>query len=361
MHDLTLNNSKFATIRGMRRCRRMSTMGLPHTDAKLTDMKFKRRLSVGENSNFRTVVRDVLQEQKSGIPTQPMALFSPSKLGKSSTHPKHENRRTPSQSHPISIPDGRKRTLNGKRKEGNCEAGSLFSLSEDCNHNHENDIFSLHTMDLPKKKHRRDSDFSLSKLSNPLSASVGSNKRRRRSDIIQTLSAWRNDRSAPIKTLRQFLMKKSRTNLFRQFLKKEYSEENLDFWLEIEDYRKVKSNKLLKAATIIYENYIVVGSPREINIDAGTRTAIVTNMKDPDATTFDLAQARVFLLMERDSFRRFALKESHTSPNKEKAPKRDVAKDEAAKRQIFISENKSKFSDIIHPNITQRRRTKTSV
>uniref|UniRef100_F7ARA7 RGS domain-containing protein n=1 Tax=Ciona intestinalis TaxID=7719 RepID=F7ARA7_CIOIN len=260
----------------------------------MTDKEFKRRLSAGENSNFRTVVRDVFQEQKLGIPIQPTALFSPSKLRKSCTHPKHENRRTPSQSHPISIPDGRKRTLEEKKKEGNCETGSLFSLSEDCNHNHENDIFSLHTMDLPKKKHRRDSDFSLSKLSNPLSASVGSNKRRRRSDIIQT--------NVSLLTL---IVTSARTNLFRQFLKKEYSEENLDFWLEIEEYRKVKSNKLLKAATIIYENYIVVGSPREINIDAGTRTAIVTSMKDPDVTTFDLAQARVFLLMERDSFRRF--------------------------------------------------------
>uniref|UniRef100_H2YTF7 RGS domain-containing protein n=1 Tax=Ciona savignyi TaxID=51511 RepID=H2YTF7_CIOSA len=131
--------------------------------------------------------------------------------------------------------------------------------------------------------------------------------KKRRSDYFQSLSAWRSDKVTATKTLRQFLTKKSRVASFREFLKKEFSEENLDFWLEIESYRKQKSNKQLKLAQIIHETYVDVNAPSEINIDAGTRATTKSNMQKPDSATFDLAQVRVFLLMERDSFPRFLL------------------------------------------------------
>ena len=53
---------------------------------------------------------------------------------------------------------------------------------------------------------------------------------------------------------------------FRAFLQKEFSEENLDFWTEVETYKKQKSSKQAKLAPVIYKTYIAVNAPKEVNI-----------------------------------------------------------------------------------------------
>ncbi len=52
---------------------------------------------------------------------------------------------------------------------------------------------------------------------------------------------------------------------FRQFLKTEFSEENLMFWLACEDLKK-ETNKTIVEQTVkqIYEDYISVLSPKEV-------------------------------------------------------------------------------------------------
>lgn len=52
---------------------------------------------------------------------------------------------------------------------------------------------------------------------------------------------------------------------FRQFLKTEFSEENLMFWLACEDLKK-ETNKTMVEQTVkqIYEDYISVLSPKEV-------------------------------------------------------------------------------------------------
>lgn len=52
---------------------------------------------------------------------------------------------------------------------------------------------------------------------------------------------------------------------FRAFLLKEFSEENLDFWIEVESYRKQRQAKQIKLAPIIYDTYVKVGAAREVN------------------------------------------------------------------------------------------------
>ncbi|KAE8610787.1 hypothetical protein XENTR_v10012241 [Xenopus tropicalis] len=52
---------------------------------------------------------------------------------------------------------------------------------------------------------------------------------------------------------------------FRAFLQSEYSEENIDFWLACENYKKVKTpEKLLEKAQKIYEDFISVEATREV-------------------------------------------------------------------------------------------------
>ncbi|KAM8930872.1 regulator of G-protein signaling 8-like [Pelodytes ibericus] len=93
---------------------------------------------------------------------------------------------------------------------------------------------------------------------------------------------------------------------FRAFLQTEFSEENLEFWVACEDYRKTRSvNKLPAKAHRIFQEFIDVQAPREVNIDFPTREMTRRNLQHPTLSCFDLAQLRVHSLMERDSYPRF--------------------------------------------------------
>ncbi|KPP59261.1 regulator of G-protein signaling 21-like [Scleropages formosus] len=93
---------------------------------------------------------------------------------------------------------------------------------------------------------------------------------------------------------------------FHAFLKSEFSDENIEFWLTCEDYKKIKSSfKMNSKAKKIYEQYIQAEAPKEINIDHQTRELIKRNVKSPTTFCFDEAQKIVYGLMERDSYPRF--------------------------------------------------------
>ncbi|XP_035268775.1 regulator of G-protein signaling 8-like [Anguilla rostrata] len=93
---------------------------------------------------------------------------------------------------------------------------------------------------------------------------------------------------------------------FRKFLKTEFSDENIEFWMACEDYKKITPpEKLGTRANKIYEEFINVQAPREINIDFHTRELTKQNLVEPSTSSFSEAQARVYMLMEKDSYPRF--------------------------------------------------------
>ena len=54
--------------------------------------------------------------------------------------------------------------------------------------------------------------------------------------------------------------------VFREFLRCEYSEENILFWLACEDLKKENNpEKIEEKARMIYEDYVSILSPREVN------------------------------------------------------------------------------------------------
>ena len=53
--------------------------------------------------------------------------------------------------------------------------------------------------------------------------------------------------------------------LFRAFLQREYSEENIEFWLAVEDYRKTRSSKQQAKARKIYNDFIATRAPKEVS------------------------------------------------------------------------------------------------
>ncbi|MBN3314708.1 RGS3 protein, partial [Atractosteus spatula] len=93
---------------------------------------------------------------------------------------------------------------------------------------------------------------------------------------------------------------------FRAFLRSEFSEENLEFWLACEAYRKSKSNfSLQRKARKIFYQYIEPGAPREVNLDSRTRELTRSLVQGPSRSTFSQAQRRVYGLMDRDCYPRF--------------------------------------------------------
>uniref|UniRef100_A0A4W4DTS5 RGS domain-containing protein n=1 Tax=Electrophorus electricus TaxID=8005 RepID=A0A4W4DTS5_ELEEL len=93
---------------------------------------------------------------------------------------------------------------------------------------------------------------------------------------------------------------------FRQFLKTEFSEENLLFWLACEELKK-ETNRTVVEQTVkqIYEDYISILSPREVSLDSRVRDVINKNMLEPSSQTFDDAQQQIYTLMQRDSYPRY--------------------------------------------------------
>ncbi|TRZ04168.1 hypothetical protein DNTS_000397 [Danionella cerebrum] len=100
---------------------------------------------------------------------------------------------------------------------------------------------------------------------------------------------------------------------FQQFLKSEFSEENLLFWLSCEDLKK-ETNKTVVEQTVkqIYEDYISVLSSKEVSLDSRVREVINRKMLEPSSCTFDEAQQQIFMLMQRDSFPRYLMSSLYT-------------------------------------------------
>ncbi|XP_030257885.1 regulator of G-protein signaling 21-like isoform X3 [Sparus aurata] len=93
---------------------------------------------------------------------------------------------------------------------------------------------------------------------------------------------------------------------FREFLKSEYSEENILFWLACEDYKKIKTvPEMISSANRIYSEFVQTEAPKQINIDCGTRENITKNISQPTLTSFDTAQKLIYSLMARDCYPRF--------------------------------------------------------
>uniref|UniRef100_H2YLB5 RGS domain-containing protein n=1 Tax=Ciona savignyi TaxID=51511 RepID=H2YLB5_CIOSA len=106
-------------------------------------------------------------------------------------------------------------------------------------------------------------------------------------------------------TLEDVLSNKASTTSFREFLVSEFSSENLDFWLECEEYKSLKPHKLKKVANQIYVEYLAPGADKQVNLDSRTKELTWSRIATPSYATFDVAQTHIFNLMQTDSFTRY--------------------------------------------------------
>ncbi|XP_022364487.1 regulator of G-protein signaling 1 isoform X2 [Enhydra lutris kenyoni] len=106
-------------------------------------------------------------------------------------------------------------------------------------------------------------------------------------------------------SLEKLLANQIGQDVFGNFLKSEFSEENLEFWLACEDYKKTESHLLHCKAEKIYKAFVHSDAAKQINIDFHTREATAKKIKAPTPTCFDEAQKIIYTLMEKDSYPRF--------------------------------------------------------
>ncbi|CAI2347676.1 unnamed protein product [Caenorhabditis sp. 36 PRJEB53466] len=93
---------------------------------------------------------------------------------------------------------------------------------------------------------------------------------------------------------------------FAEFLKSEYSDENILFWQACEELKRERNpEKLEEKARIIYEDFISILSPKEVSLDSRVREKVNENMARPSASTFNEAQSVIYNLMARDSYPRY--------------------------------------------------------
>ena len=56
--------------------------------------------------------------------------------------------------------------------------------------------------------------------------------------------------------------------LFREFLRTEFSEENLEFWVACEEYKTIGPDKLDAQAQKIFTDFVAIQAPREVSIQS---------------------------------------------------------------------------------------------
>ncbi|XP_059424704.1 regulator of G-protein signaling 2-like [Carassius carassius] len=107
-------------------------------------------------------------------------------------------------------------------------------------------------------------------------------------------------------SLDQLLSSKCGLTALRLFMKSEHCEENIEFWMVCEEFRKIRSNSKLKSkAKTIYEEFIREDSSKEINLDFHTKESLHQSLLIPTQSSFKAAQNRVYFLMEHNSYPRF--------------------------------------------------------
>ncbi|CAD5210764.1 unnamed protein product [Bursaphelenchus okinawaensis] len=134
--------------------------------------------------------------------------------------------------------------------------------------------------------------------------------------ISDTIDFWQHDKSTgDISTRRLKLWELSFEELLndqlgretlQKFLDKEYSGENLRFWLEVQKLRKCSSRMVPVLVTEIYNEFIDSNATSPVNIDCKVMEITEENLhNNPNRWSFDEAAEHICALMKNDSYQRF--------------------------------------------------------
>ncbi|KAI6646742.1 hypothetical protein LOD99_12862 [Oopsacas minuta] len=91
----------------------------------------------------------------------------------------------------------------------------------------------------------------------------------------------------------------------KKYMQREFSEENLCFYIECREYFYLPESELIAKAEHIYDKYIKAGALTQINLDEQVLTELNRNMRMPKRDVFVRAQGNVFNLIKTDTYVRF--------------------------------------------------------
>jgi len=106
-------------------------------------------------------------------------------------------------------------------------------------------------------------------------------------------------------SLEDVLSSKDLLPLFRNFLQSEHSDENLDFWESIQEFKDLAS---MDKCNEIYDMFLKEGAEKEINVSLEIKKVVEENLPFPTYRIFEPAEESIFHLMKTDSFQRFKTK-----------------------------------------------------
>ncbi|KAJ0184175.1 hypothetical protein K1T71_000598 [Dendrolimus kikuchii] len=113
--------------------------------------------------------------------------------------------------------------------------------------------------------------------------------------------------------LRELLQDPAGKDHFAKFLSKEFSGENLKFWLAVQELKALPIRRVSARAKDIWKEFLASDAPSPINIDAASRELTRSKVESgtPDRYCFDQAQAHVYHLMKSDSYSRYLRSEMY--------------------------------------------------
>ncbi|KAK3876061.1 hypothetical protein Pcinc_019116 [Petrolisthes cinctipes] len=149
------------------------------------------------------------------------------------------------------------------------------------------------------------SDTEIGKISGPHSlldgecGSVGGSVSSERAIDVGRVGAWAT-------SFEKLLEDPAGLHTFAEFLKKEYSHENIYFWTACERYKRLTDPDQLGAmAKVILERHLVTSAPEPVNVDSQARQHAQDGLHNPNQMLFAQAQKQIFNLMKFDSYSRF--------------------------------------------------------
>jgi len=130
---------------------------------------------------------------------------------------------------------------------------------------------------------------------------------------------------------------------FKQYLKNACAGEVLNFWIEVELFKKIeRPEEIISKAKFIFDKYLEFGTETEINVDEKSRVVVKKILDDGnvfDTTLFDKIQQQAFDLLSSDCFLGF--KHSDIYKQHSERPKKPV-------------KPRSGLSNVVHKTLTMR-------
>merc|ERR1712083_752591 len=99
---------------------------------------------------------------------------------------------------------------------------------------------------------------------------------------------------------------------FDNFLRKEFSSENLHFWIACEKLKSITEEKKFNDhVDVIFKIYIDPSALNEICLEGRVVSSLRDKRFSPSRDIFEEAQTKIFSLMHRDSFPRFLISKDY--------------------------------------------------